>query len=46
MFSITGFNLVIELAAPTKDDYDSWMRAFKRLQEDFNAKRERQLANL
>ncbi len=45
MFSITAFNLSIELAAQTKEDYDSWMRAFKRLQDDFNAKRERLLSN-
>jgi len=45
VFSIVSFNLEIEFAAAGKEDYESWMRAFKRLQQEFDKKRESLMPN-
>ena len=45
VFCIVSFSLEIEFAAQSKEDYDSWMRAFKKLQQEFDKKRETQLSS-
>jgi len=46
VFLIAGYNVKIEFAAPSEEEYNSWMRGFKRLQEEFDKKRESQLASI
>lgn len=46
VFLIAGYNIKIEFAAPSEEEYKSWMRAFKRLQQEFDKKRESQLASI
>jgi len=46
VFSIVSFSLEIEFAVPSKEEYDSWMRAFKNLQEEFERKKKSQLASI
>ena len=42
MFSIISFNLEIEFAATTKEELESWMKGFQKLQREFDLKREQQ----
>ena len=44
VFVIVSFNVEIEFAAPTKEEYDSWMKEFKNLQDEFDRKKEKQLS--
>lgn len=46
VFLIAGFNVKIIFAAPSEEEYKSWMNGFKRLQLEFDKKRESQLAGI
>lgn len=46
MFSIVSFNLEIEFAAQNEEEYESWMKAFQDLQQEFEKKKENQLADI
>jgi len=46
VFSIMSFNLEIEFAAQNEDEYDSWIKAFQELQNEFDKRKNSQLANI
>ena len=46
VFCIESFNIKIEFAAPNSYEYESWLRAFKKLQQEFDRNRASQLSSV